>query len=279
MSAVVSLATASRTARTCTACSTRSVCVARGLDATALRQFESVGAAPRLLRRGEALFRAGSHCDSLYLVRSGSLKVTYCSVDGEEQIVGFCLPGDMLGLDGIDGECRRTTAKALETSSVCLVRCPILNGDPAHADAPGLHTRQLIGREFKNQQEHLLIIGRRDAETRLAVFLLSLSARFERLGYSAQEFQLSMSRKEIGDYLGLTLETVSRTFTRFRDLGWIDCECRLVRLLDTAALRARGGMQAIPPVRRAPGAVPRPAAAPVRTMAWGAAAPVRHAAC
>ncbi|MBI2970272.1 MAG: helix-turn-helix domain-containing protein [Gammaproteobacteria bacterium] len=227
--------------RACINCSVQSHCLARGLDGERLNQFENARGSIRVLRRGQHLYRAGAGFDALYMVRSGTLKVSAASEDGTEQIVGFHLPGELLGLDGIEGGCHETTAVALETSSVCafpfhrlVALCRELRDLQAQA-------WRLTGREIMSRQKLLLTIGQKGAEARLGTFLISLSARLKRLGYSGTEFRMAMSRQEIADYLGLSLETVCRVLTRFQDAGLIIRDRRFVKLLDVAALAVRAG--------------------------------------
>jgi CRP/FNR family transcriptional regulator len=264
MSAILSMVSRAPAAQACTSCSTRNHCLALDLDSRILGRVESLRGPVRVAQRGESLFRAGSPFQYLYIVRSGSYKTLVSSADGAEQVTGFHLPGEMLGLDGIDTGRHGTTAIALETSSVCAF--PFERLSRLAREAPELDRQiwRLASREVTARQEHLLLVGHRDAEAKLAAFLLSVSARLERMGFSPVEFRLSMGRQEIGAYLGLTLETVSRLFTRFQVAGLILRDRRLVRLLDRAGLRTKCGATV------APGAMPRRSApgtdSPVRLV-------------
>jgi CRP/FNR family transcriptional regulator len=244
MSAVLSNVPGVQSARGCHTCSTRGQCLAVGVDPKLIGRFETLHGPVRILRRGDALFRAGTPFESVCIVRSGSFKVSMSSADGDEQITGFHLPGEMLGIDAIHDGSHRTTAIALETSSVC--GFPFERLGRLAKESPELDRQlwRLASRELAARQEHLLLVAHRDAEAKLAAFLLSVSARLERMGFSPVEFRLSMGRQEIGAYLGLTLETVSRLFTRFQECGLIRRDRRLVRLLDVAGLRAKCGAAA-----------------------------------
>lgn len=246
MSAVLSVVPRTQPAQSCASCATRNYCLALGVESRNLGRLEMLRGPVRIVRHGESLFRAGSSFQSLYVVRSGSFKTAVSSTDGDEQITGLHLPGEMLGLDGIEHGSHPSTAIALETGSVCVF--PFERLDRLAKETPELERQlwRLVSREFAARQEHLLLVGHRDAEAKLAAFLLSVSARLERMGFSPVEFRLSMGRQEIGAYLGLTLETISRLFTRFQNAGLILRDRRLVRLLDMGALRKKCGAAAEP---------------------------------
>jgi CRP/FNR family transcriptional regulator len=214
-------------------------CLGRGLDGENLKKFEMARGQIRVLRRDQHLFRAGDEFDTLYVVRSGAIKTLETTDDGQERITGFYLPGQVLGLDGIENHQHRSTAVSLETSSVCPL--PYRRLMTLSADIKGLQDQiwRAMSHEIANKQKLLLTLGTKDAEGRLATFLLAMSERLKGMGYSATEFRLSMGRHEIGEYLGLNLETVSRVFTRFHNAGLIERERRSVRLLDVPALLAR----------------------------------------
>jgi CRP/FNR family transcriptional regulator len=226
-------------ARACHGCSVRTSCLARGLDGEALNRFEALRNPIRVIGRGQHLYRAGDPFDMLYVVRSGTLKVSIAAEDGEEQITGFHFPGEITGLDGIDTQHYRSSAVALETASICAF--PYRRFAALCKEFPALQESawQQMSQEISSGQQLLLTMGRKDAEARLATFLLTVSERLKRLGYSATEFRLAMARQEIGDYLGLTLETVSRVFTRFQQAGLLRRDRRFVKIVDLNALRAR----------------------------------------
>jgi CRP/FNR family transcriptional regulator len=193
---------------------------------------------PRRLRRGTHLVRAGMPSSALYVVRFGCLKSSIPSDDGGELVLDFPMRGDLLGADALAGQPCATDVLALEDSEVLVL--PIADFETACARTPGL--RQDLYRHFgtalRKEREHLQRLGGMRAAQRLARFLLELSARFAAFGHSPRAFNLRMSRAEIGSYLGLTLESVSRLFSRFQDDGLIKVHLREIELLDMAALRA-----------------------------------------
>lgn len=221
----------------CEQCSLAELCLPRGLSEADLETLDRMVKRPQPVQKHSVVFRCGDRLDSLFAVRSGSIKLCLANDDGEEQILGFYLPGEIFGLDAIELGQHTCTATALETSSVCAF--PYANLSEVCRQIPALHGQlmQLVGKELNNENRLLLTISKKSAEERLATFLISLSSRFGRLGYSFNEFRLSMSRQEIGNYLGLTIETVSRILTRFQKAGLIAIERRFVSILDMPALR------------------------------------------
>jgi len=186
--------------------------------------------------RGESLYRSGEPFTSLYVVRSGFFKSTALRENGCDQVLRFSMTHDVLGMDGIGPEQHTCNTVALEDSEVCAIPFAELQG-LAHA-MPGLQ-RQLhktMSREIVREHGRMLLLGSLNAEERLAMFLLELSQYFAARGYSASEFNLRMTRKDLGSYLGQKLETVSRTFSRFQQKGLIDVEQKFVRILDRAGL-------------------------------------------
>ncbi len=193
----------------------------------------------RGISAGEHIFREGDESDSLYVVRSGSIKSYLISNDGEEQVLGFYLPGDVFGLDGSQSQGRMSSAVTLETSTVC--RLPI-----ADLEDQGISQRLLDLTASQLQRDHnlVLMLARKDADGRLASFICDLSRRYQSRGYSAQAINLSMSRQDIGNYLGLAVETVSRTLTRFQESGLINVRRRAVEIIDLKNLNDIAGAQA-----------------------------------
>jgi CRP/FNR family transcriptional regulator, anaerobic regulatory protein len=221
---------------TCANCSMHSFCLASELHGDQLDKFESNRGNIRILNKGQHLFRAGEKFNSFYIVRSGMVKATVNSEDGEEQIIGFHLPGEILGIDGLENDLYQSTAAALETSSVCTL--PFQKIAALGSELPGLQKQlwRQTSREITSRQELLLTMGHKDSDARIAGFLLSLSMRFKRIGYSATSIHLPMSRHEIGNYLGMTVETVSRSLTRFEKAGLISKEKRNISLKNISAI-------------------------------------------
>jgi CRP/FNR family transcriptional regulator len=221
----------------CENCSMRELCLPLGLDAAEMEELEAAVANRTRVRKGEALFHAGAPFASLFAVRFGSLKSTVTAEDGREQVAGYHMAGDIIGLDAIGSGSHGSDAVALEDSEVCIV--PFQEIEALARTVPALqrNLHRLMSREIERDHGLMLLLGSMRAEERLAAFLLSLSERYHGRGYSASEFVLRMTREEIGSYLGLTLETVSRLFSRFRQEGLIDVTGRQVKLLDRDALR------------------------------------------
>lgn len=230
-----------RLRRTCADCSLRTLCLPAGISGDDLGRLEAVVQSRLPLKAGESLFRAGDRFENLYVVRGGCVRTTHPSGDGEEQVIGFHLPGELLGLDAIGGGRHHCNAVALERTHVCAV--PFVQLEAVANRVPGLQQQMLriLSRETVQDHQHLIALGRRSARARLALFLHSLAERLEAAGYSGQAFRLPMSREDIAGYLGLALETVSRLLGRLAEEGVIEVDRRNVRVLDAAALAAIGG--------------------------------------
>jgi len=220
----------------CANCNLAELCLPRGLNKEELKELEQVVRQSRPLQKGDHLFRDGDPLSSLYTVRSGSIKLYIHSDEGEEQIIGFYLPGEIIGLDGLEHNSHSCNAVALETSSLCSF--PYTQLSDVCKMVPALQDQmfRLMGKEISYENKLLLTISKKSAEERIATFLVSLSLRFKQLGFSANEFKLSMSRQEIGNYLGLTIETVSRIFSRFQKKEYIQINRKYVRILEHASL-------------------------------------------
>jgi len=201
-----------------------------------LERLEDIVKHARPLHRGDLLFRSGDRFRSLYVVKTGSLKSFAPSPEGGEQVLGFHLPGEVIGLDAIDRRTHSCYAKVLETSSICEV--PFQRLTQLTAIIPSLqhHLYRLLSKEIGHDTDMLLLLGKKNAEERLAAFLLDMSKRLQRRGLSPTDFYLSMSRHEIGNYLGLAVETVSRTFTRFQDDRLLGVERKHIEIFDLDAL-------------------------------------------
>lgn len=222
----------------CANCNLRELCLPVGLSLAELEKVEELVATRRKVRRGDALFRAGDRFDALYAVRLGFLKSTVTSSDGREQVTGFHMAGELVGLDGIGTETHSCDTVALEDTEVCVI--PYQRLEEVAAAVPVLrhHFHKVMSREIVREHGVMLLLGSMHAEERLAAFLLNLSQRFEARGYSRTEFVLRMTRAEIGSFLGLKLETVSRVLSRFAQEGLIEVNQKHVRILNTEGLRA-----------------------------------------
>ncbi|MCY1501194.1 Transcriptional activator protein Anr [compost metagenome] len=225
----------------CKDCSLASLCLPLSLNLEDMDALDEIVKRGRPLKKGEFLFRQGDAFNSVFAVRSGSLKTFSLSDDGMEQLTGFHLPSELVGLSGMDGELYPVSAQALETTSVCEI--PFDRLDELSAELPQLRRQlmRLMSREIRDDQQMMLLLSKKTADERIATFLVNLSARFRARGYSANQFRLAMSRNEIGNYLGLAVETVSRVFTRFQQNQLIAAEGKEVHILDPIELCAMAG--------------------------------------
>lgn len=192
----------------------------------------------RVLRAGDTLFHLGSTERALHLSRRGSLKSITVNEAGDVQVIGFHLPGELLGLDALGSGCHRCQAVALEAAEVC--ELDIARLEQAARDVPGLQHAllRLMGRTVEIDQDHLALLGRAQAIERLALFLVGLVCRLDALALPCKRFVLPMSRADIASYLGLAIETVSRGFGRLQDDGLIRIAGRKLQMLDLPRLRA-----------------------------------------
>jgi len=222
----------------CQNCTLADLCLPHGMDQDSLEKLDEIVERNPPYHRGEHLFRAGHSSHALFAVRSGALK-SYCLTgEGEEQVLGFILPGELTGMDGLAGEHYASASIALETTSVC--ELPFDQLAELCCQLPGVHAQimRIVGKEITTDQQLLMLLGKRNAEERLASFLLSLSARYKRRGLSANEFYLPMSRQDIGNYLGLAIETVSRLFARFQDEQILTVDRKLITICKHETLSA-----------------------------------------
>ena len=221
----------------CSKCNLRELCLPGGLSATELDQLDSLIRVRRSYRKGEHAYRAGDPFDSLFAVRAGFFKTTLLNEDGRDQVTGFHMAGELMGLDGISTDQHPCDAVALEDSELCVI--PFSRLEELSREAPSLqhHLHKIMSREIVSDQSVMMLLGSMRAEERLAAFLLNLSQRMTARGYSPSEFYLRMTREEIGSYLGLKLETVSRVFSRFQNEGLIAVQQKHIRILDIPKLR------------------------------------------
>jgi len=229
--------------RSCGHCSLRQLCLPAGIGPEDLERLDSLVRRRRPLKRDERLFHHGDASASVYVARNGAFKTVTLSEGGDERVVGFHLPGELMGLDALAGGGHRCEAVALDGSEVCEVPFDEL----AHvaAQLPGLQRQlmRVIGQSISLDQDHVEMLSRRHANERIALFLHGLAERLQQIGQSPWQFRLAMSREDIASYLGLAIETVSRGFTRLQDDGVIAVAGRQVEVLDPAELArlAHGG--------------------------------------
>ncbi|GAB4471628.1 MAG: fumarate/nitrate reduction transcriptional regulator Fnr [Burkholderiaceae bacterium] len=222
----------------CATCNLRELCLPVGLSLADIEKVEELVATRKRVKRGDTLFRAGDRFESLYAVRLGFLKSTVMSSDGREQVTGFHMAGELVGLDGISSEKHSCDTVALEDTEVCVIPYERLEEVAAAVPVLRTHFHKVMSREIVREHGVMLLLGSMHAEERLAAFLLNLSQRFEARGYSRTEFVLRMTRAEIGSFLGLKLETVSRVLSRFAQDGLIEVNQKHVRIVNPDGLRA-----------------------------------------
>ncbi|MBL8304503.1 MAG: fumarate/nitrate reduction transcriptional regulator Fnr [Ideonella sp.] len=221
----------------CSNCNLRELCLPLGMSADELRQLDTMVANRRSVARGDTLFRTGDAFTSLYAVRTGFFKTCVSSEDGRDQVTGFQMAGELLGLDGISHDRHACDAVALEDSQVCVIPFEDLE-KLSHQFRELQHQfHKIMSREIVRDHGVMLLLGSMRAEERLAAFLLNLTQRLHARGFSASSLILRMTREEIGSYLGLKLETVSRTFSKFQEEGLLEVKQRQIRVIDEAGLR------------------------------------------
>lgn len=221
----------------CSNCNLQELCLPLGLSMDEIEKLDDLVSTRKRIKRGEHLYRAGQTFDAIYAVRSGFFKTDVLLEDGREQVTGFQMAGELLGLDGISTEHHSCNAIALEDSDVCTIPFSHLEGLSREIQTLQHHFHKVMSREIVRDHGVMMLLGTMRAEERLATFLLNLSQRFTARGYSPAEFYLRMTREEIGSYLGLKLETVSRAFSRFQEEGLIAVQQKHVRILNTPGLK------------------------------------------
>ena len=222
----------------CSNCNLRELCLPLGLTLEELEQLDSMVSTRRRIKRGDHLYRAGEAFDAIYAIRSGFFKTDVLLEDGRDQVTGFQMAGELLGLDGISTEHHTCNAIALEDSEICAIPFSRLEVLSREIHTLQHHFHKVMSREIVRDHGVMMLLGTMRAEERLAAFLLNLSQRFTARGFSHAEFYLRMTREEIGSYLGLKLETVSRAFSRFQEEGHIAVQQKHIRILNVNGLKA-----------------------------------------
>jgi CRP/FNR family transcriptional regulator len=225
-----------RSAAQCSTWKLTDFCLSAGLDPDAKPHFEQLLTRRIRFRKGGVLYRFGDGFDALYAIRTGSCKTVLLARDGHDQVAGYHMAGEIIGMDGIGTDIHECEATALEDMEVCPLPFDQIENLARRSDQFRHNLHKLLSQETAHAQVLMLVLGTMRAEQRLAVFLLDLSQRYRVRGYSSCEFVLRMTREEIGSYLGLKLETVSRLFSRFQREGLIQVEGRAVKLLDPVAV-------------------------------------------
>ncbi len=221
----------------CSACNLRELCLPLGLNPDELDQIDSVVNLRRKVRRGTLLFRSGERFTSLFAIRSGFFKSYVASEDGHAQVTGFQMAGEVLGLDGISTDYHTCNAIALEDAEVCLMPFNRLEELSREILSLQRHLHKIMSREIVRENDILVLLGSMRSEARLAAFLLNLMARMHARGFSDSQLVLRMTREEIGSYLGLKLETVSRVFSKLSVDGILEVDKRNIRILRNDLLR------------------------------------------
>ncbi|MBO9535454.1 fumarate/nitrate reduction transcriptional regulator Fnr [Herbaspirillum sp.] len=222
----------------CSACGMHQLCLPMGLDQGDMQRLEQVISRRRKVRRDETLYRVNDKFDMLYAIRLGHFKTFQHNLNGGQQITGFQMAGELLGMDAIGAGHHLCEAVALEDSEVCEI--PFSNLEDLFRDMPMLlrQFHRMMSLEISREQRVMLTLGSMTAQQKMAAFLVNLSSRYMSRGYSSTRFQLRMTREEIGNYLGLAVESVSRLLSGFKKTGVIDVNHRELELLDLPALRS-----------------------------------------
>ncbi|HIP76278.1 MAG TPA: fumarate/nitrate reduction transcriptional regulator Fnr [Psychromonas hadalis] len=227
----------------CQNCSISQLCIPFSLNETELDRLDDIIDRKKPTHKGHEIFKAGQNLKCLYAIRSGTVKSYIITEQGEEQITAFHLAGDLVGFDAISTNSHPSFAQALETSMICEIPYEIL--DELSVSMPALRTQilRLMSSEIVTDQNMILLLSKKNAEERLAYFIHNLSTRFADRGFSAKEFRLAMTRCDIGSYLGLTVETISRLLGRFQKIGFITVKGKYISILDKPALATLAGIK------------------------------------
>ncbi len=221
----------------CAQCNLRELCLPLGLTDAEVDQIDQMIGARRRVKRGQPLYRTGEPFTAIYAIKAGFFKTGVVMEDGRDQVTGFQMAGEILGMDGISNELHTCDAVALEDSEVCTIPFAQLEQLSTEIRSLQHHIHKVMSREIVRDHGVMMLLGTMRAEERLAAFLLNLSQRFASRGYAASELHLRMTREEIGSYLGLKLETVSRAFSKFQEDGLVSVQQKHIRIVDQAGLK------------------------------------------
>jgi len=221
----------------CSNCNLRELCMPLGLNEVEMERVDEVVATRRKVLRGDNLFRNGDKFNALYAIRTGFFKTRISAEDGRDQVTGFQMAGEIIGLDGIVSDHHTCDAVALEDAEVCVMPFDRIEELSREITSLQRHVHKIMSREIVRENGVMLLLGSMRAEERLAAFLLNLVQRLHARGFSQSELVLRMTREEIGSFLGLKLETVSRTFSKFVDDGIVEVKQRHVRILNPDGLK------------------------------------------
>lgn len=221
----------------CSSCNLRELCLPVGLDKEELHKVDELVSTRRMIKRGASLFHSGETFTSLYAIRSGFFKTCVTTAAGRDQVTGFQMAGEIIGLDGIVNGAHTCDAIALEDAEACVMPFDRIEELSREISSLQHHVHKIMSREIVRDHGVMLLLGSMRAEERLAAFLLNLVQRLQARGFSQSELILRMTREEIGSYLGMKLETVSRTFSKFSGDGMIEVKQRNIHILDAEALK------------------------------------------
>jgi CRP/FNR family transcriptional regulator len=227
----------------CSKCRLNSICLPLDLESDDIRQLDEIIQRSKPLQKNQHLYREGDDFQSVFAVRSGTLKAYKTTDDGREQVTGFYFPGEILGMDGISNNAHASSAKALETAAICEI--PFQSLEKLSSLMPTLqrHFFQLMSREITEDQQLITLLSKNSADERVAALMLSISSRYARRKLSATQFRLPMSRVDIGNYLGLTVETVSRVFSRMQKMDILRVDNKEIEILDITGLQKMANMK------------------------------------
>jgi len=220
----------------CSRCSLQVLCLPASIDAADFQRMNTIVQRRRPLKRGDILFSTGQKLDCVYVAREGAFKSVIYNADGDSQVTGFHLPGEILGLDALGTSRHTCDSVALTTADVCEI--PLSDLESVAGQLPSLQHQllKIIGQSMNRDQKHIEILSKKNAHERMAIFLHQLSERYRMLGRSGSRFLIPMSRDDIGSYVGLVIETVSRTLSKMQDDGLIEVNGREVVICDMARL-------------------------------------------
>lgn len=226
----------------CGNCRLNSICLPLALESDDIKQLDDIIQRSKPLQKSQHLYREGDDFESVFAVRSGALKAYKTTDDGREQVTGFYFPGEILGMDGISNNSHASSAKALETAAVCEI--PFTSLERLSAMMPNLqrHFFQLMSREITEDQQLITLLSKNSADERVASLMVSISTRNARRKLSATQFRLPMSRVDIGNYLGLTVETVSRVFSRMQKMDILRVDNKEISILDFDSLKSMANL-------------------------------------
>ena len=220
----------------CQDCKLSEMCLPHALDDSDIQFIDATVKRGKPLRRNDVVYQSGDEFRSIYAVRSGAFKTFHLDEEGEEHVMGFHLPGEIFGLDAIDSGFHRNTAIALDTSAICEIPYADVERLSHKISKLQTHMFRLLSREIRDDQILQMLLGKRTAEDRIGSFLLNLSARHRQRNLSPHSLRLAMPRTDLGNYLGLAVETVSRVFTRLQDQGLLKVNGKDIEILEQSEL-------------------------------------------